>query len=455
MQLLAFNGGTSRRLVLSRLALSALLAAPLLSGCDLDELLEVDDDFTITPGVAQDTSNLANTFAGVKSVFGSAVGGWRNNYLGIISITGLASDELHSTDAFTTRWRLDQRDFDYETSNIEDEPFLDLQMARAEALAAAGLFAQSTQANSAEHAELYNIAGLSTVMLAENYCSGVPLSRVEGDGSFTYGPSLTQTQLFDQAIALFDSAAAVATNSERQRILSLLGKARAQLDKGDFAAAGQTAAQVPNSFADYLVEFDEGATRTENAVYQFNWDEGRISASNQEGTGNRGLPYGTAVDPRTPISATTRTANNGAAPVYLQEKYPDGNEDVALATAYEARYIQAEAALQAGQTVQFETFLNQARALQDLAPLTSVQIGTTAAQRIDTLFRERAYAMWLTGHRYSDLRRLVRQYNRDQATVFPTGTTINNLPYGTDIPFPIPFEEVNNPNFVGCIDTNA
>ena len=58
-----------------------------------------------------------------------------------------------------------------------------------------------------------------------------------------------------------------------------------------------------------------------------------------------------------------------------------------------------------------------------------------------------------------DLRRLIRQYGRTQDKVFPTGNfTRNGTPsgtYGTQVAFPVPDAELNNPNFHGCIDTKA
>ena len=54
----------------------------------------------------------------------------------------------------------------------------------------------------------------------------------------------------------------------------------------------------------------------------------------------------------------------------------------------------------------------------------------------------------------SDLRRLIRQYGRDTETVFPTGIHFKGTPYGSDVNFPVPFDEQNNPNFAACLDRN-
>ena len=67
--------------------------------------------------------------------------------------------------------------------------------------------------------------------------------------------------------------------------------------------------------------------------------------------------------------------------------------------------------------------------------------------------------MWGTAHRLNDLRRLERAvgvrggYGRPDASVFPTGSYFKNgLIYGTDVNFPIPLDEQNNPNFQQCLD---
>ena len=70
-------------------------------------------------------------------------------------------------------------------------------------------------------------------------------------------------------------------------------------------------------------------------------------------------------------------------------------------------------------------------------------------------WRERAFWLYLTGHRLGDLRRLVRQYNRPQETVFPTGDYHKGGEYGSDVNFPVSSDERNNPNFESCLDRSA
>jgi hypothetical protein len=75
---------------------------------------------------------------------------------------------------------------------------------------------------------------------------------------------------------------------------------------------------------------------------------------------------------------------------------------------------------------------------------------------VNLLFNERARWLWLTAHRLGDMRRLIRQYGRPANTVFPTGSyfKVNFASYGTDVNFPIPITEKQNPNFSACLDRN-
>jgi hypothetical protein len=120
----------------------------------------------------------------------------------------------------------------------------------------------------------------------------------------------------------------------------------------------------------------------------------------------------------------------------------------------------------------------QVSATRGLAPLVAAEVAAlTQREREDLHFRERAFWLYLTGQRLSDMRRLVRQYQRNPQTVFPTGTYAralyrsvtgssavtddSKLPmrsdgtYGSDVNFPIPFDEQNNPQFKECTDRKA
>ncbi len=78
--------------------------------------------------------------------------------------------------------------------------------------------------------------------------------------------------------------------------------------------------------------------------------------------------------------------------------------------------------------------------------------------RVTMLFTERAHWLFLTGHRQGDLRRLVRQYNRREDTVYPIGQWGPQLlvPRGTDVNIPVPIEEQEtNGLYHGCLNRDA
>ena len=118
--------------------------------------------------------------------------------------------------------------------------------------------------------------------------------------------------------------------------------------------------------------------------------------------------------------------------------------------------IEAEAALRAQNAASALTILNAARAtVTGLAPLTDAG---TADARINQLFRERAFWLFGRGYRLGDMRRLVRQYNRAPTSVFPVGAWHKGGNYGSDMNFPVPQAEQNNPNVPAgqsCLDRNA
>ena len=84
-----------------------------------------------------------------------------------------------------------------------------------------------------------------------------------------------------------------------------------------------------------------------------------------------------------------------------------------------------------------------------------VHEGEAQDAAIDLYFREKAFWTFGRGQRLGDLRRLVRQYNRTPANVFPTGDFFKGGQYGSDMNLPIPQAEFNNQNFKGCLDRSA
>jgi hypothetical protein len=95
----------------------------------------------------------------------------------------------------------------------------------------------------------------------------------------------------------------------------------------------------------------------------------------------------------------------------------------------------------------------------------------TDSGRVSLQFRERAFWLFGTSTRLGDLRRLIRQYGRDQSTVFPVGPYVNgNNPnlatpipsYGMDVTLTLPPKvptstsaTISNPAYKGCLTSSA
>jgi len=192
--------------------------------------------------------------------------------------------------------------------------------------------------------------------------------------------------------------------------------------------------------------------------------------------GGNGFLFRSRSDPRTPFF-DGGAGFDGSTVLWSQQRYGSRKASITVATGVEARLIQAEAALKAGDTLAaggFYTQLNTPRTSSQRSyfdPTGAAPIGpmsalsptdaTAAGGAVNLLFAERARWLWLTAHRLGDLRRLVRPianggYQRPADTVFPTGPyfKVNFTNYGVDVNFPVPVTEKNNPNFTACLDRN-
>jgi len=441
-----------------------------LGACDVDSLLDVTDPTVAAPGTiateAAAPTTLAAAIGGFALAFSGAPGA--GSFVdGQIVASGTLGDELYIPDSFPTRLDVDQRATDFQNAT-QQATYARLHTARRLAEQSASLhgeFAGTT--NTVGHAHALSLAGFTYILFGENYCSGVPFSDVSPVGAIEFGPPLNTVQMFSRGIEFFDqaiaaaTAAGAATGAADQLSLARLGKARALLNRGqgnDRAEAAALAAQVPTAFV-YRIFHSEASTRQNNGVWAATNDTRRASPSDREG--NNGLPYRSANDPRvpwaTPATAAARLGFDGSTPFFQQLKYPARTSPVILASGVEARLIEAEHQLATGGN--WLATLNAVRAapptayypaaqfpnLGNLQPLTDPG---TEAGRVDLLFRERGFWMWLTSHRLGDHRRLMRQYGRTQAGAgFPTGEFFKGGQIGNHVSLLVPFDELNNPLF--------
>ena len=446
---------TGRRVGLNnagKLMLAGVLALGV-AACDSQEILDVPDPDVATPESVQDKSALSAVLAGAIGDFTVAYSGSAGTD-SQISLSALFTDEFQWAETFPTRQEVDIRSIQPVNATM-DPLFRNLQRARTAASRAADGFARFDPA-AAGYGEALNLEGTTYNLAGENYCSGVPFSELV-DGQTTYGDPLSRDSIFRRAVARADSAlkvlgASTATAFATNRSFAQLVKGRALVNLGQYAAAATAVAGVPTTFQ-YAVLHSENTGRQNNGIFSLVFEGRRFSVAEREG-GN-GLPFRTEQDSRTPNARGSGSLANGfdgTTALFLEQKYPARTTSVLVANGIEARLIEAESSLRAGNFGAALTALNSLRAGGGLADL--VDPGTTAA-RENLLFRERAYWLWLTSHRLGDMRRLVRQYGRNAETVFPTGPFFKGGVYGPDVNFPIPFDETNNPKFTTCLDRSA
>jgi hypothetical protein len=308
-------------------------------------------------------------------------------------------------------------------------------------------------------AELYALEGMAEVMLAEFYCSGIPLTNTPFQQNFQYTGALSTTEVLNQAIAHFDTALTYHTDSVPVLTLINVGKGRALLDLGQYTDAA-TAVQDVATDAQYVVTYN--ATGFSNQIGFATLSQYPRSLLVTDKEGRNGMQWGTTPqDPRVPLQP------DGLA--YDQIKYGQDTPMI-LASGIEARLIEAEAQLHAKDYTAWLATLTALDAEPGIpgsgglsgvpAPADPGSVDGSDSARVSMLFRERAFWLFLTGHRQGDLRRLVRQYGRDQSFTYPIGAMVPSNTYyplyGSRVNAAPPLaEQQQNYLYKGCLDRNA
>jgi hypothetical protein len=422
-------------------------------------LLDTDQPNIVDPNDAESEAGALSRRVGAITDFTFAQDGDGTQFEdGHILLSGLMADEFVLSTTPPTEQEVDQRRV-FENNGTVYDMFHNLHRARAAAEAAAVALRELRLEPDADNfiGEMLSLAGFTYLYFGESFCSGVPFSHLEGD-MIVYGTPQTTDEMFQTAVARFDSALAepgvVAELDPESGLepevtyLAAVGKGRALLDRGLFGEAAAAVVDVPTEFQ-YVTEHDDSPLRLQNAIYSYSlgwlW-----SVSDEEG--GVGLPYRTAEDPRVPFFDEESAGLDNTTPQFTLLKYDAAAAPVVVADGIEARLIEAEALLQVSNLGGMTAILNGLRATQGLDPLDPPG---SQDEGVDLLFSERAFWMFATGHRLGDMRRLIRQYGRTAEEVFPSGVYLKGGSYGTDVNIPMPQEEGNNPNFAGCIDRNA
>jgi hypothetical protein len=377
---------------------------------------------------------------------------------GHVLMSGILADEFVNPGFIPSRTEVDLRIAQPITFGLADL-FQSLHRARSAAEEAATALQTfgATPDTDTGIPEMLALAGFVYTFLAEDFCSGVPVSRLVND-QIVFGVPLTTMQLFDTAEVRFTTALAHPSIAPGDPIHSLasVGLGRTLLNQGLFAEAAVAVAAVPPDFV-YETEHATTPAALHNGVFEA-FNNGEFGVFDQEG-GN-GLDFVSAEDIRVQGDSGLGSDNNTES--WFPSKYPSFEASIPTADYLEAQLIIAESEMQAGAFGPMTQRLNDLRSAFDPASLPPLGTPGDLATATDLLFRERAFWLFATGHRLGDLRRLIRApYLRNAETVFPTGDYYKGgLTYGVDVNLPIPRRETNNPNLpedptTTCLDRNA
>jgi len=400
-----------------------------------------------------------------------ALGSLRNVTAGSESLWmygGLLTDEWKSSDTFLQRNETDQRAIQTNNGNINGA-YNGIQQARGfirDAIEQMDKYLPDAKGN---RGELYFALGFIEMQMAEDFCNGIPLA-LSRNGLIDYSDPgytpLTNAEVYVRAAAHLDSALTLAgaqtdAHSVAVKQAALIGKARVLVDQGKFteAAALVSTSTVPTSYQ-YLLSFAQ--TSGDNQIWSLNTNQGRYTVADSfddSGVIKNEIPFLSAKDPRVPVADPKKKGFDGQTNLFnfnIQRSDP-----APLVSGIDARLIEAEAKLSAGDFAGMMTILNALRtSVQTIGSLKTTAMATlpTPASKdaATTLyFREKALWTFSRGQRLGDERRQVRQYGRSQDQVFPTGPFHKNGVYGIDVNLPVTDSEKTNPNFKGCLDRNA
>jgi hypothetical protein len=442
------------------------LSSGVLASCEnlREDLLAVDDPDIITPATINSPEAADALRIGALARFRGATAGGESAWL----LGGLLVDEWKSSDTFLQRNETDQRRVQESNGNVQGM-LRELYRVRTNAREAIEALRKYKPEPAAGIGQMYFIIAFAEMQLAESFCNGTPLSEVV-NGVPQYGPPLTNAQVFNIALAHYDSALALATGTDTLSLsvnrAASVGKARTLIDLGRFNDAAAAVANVPTSFQ-WRVTFSLNAGS--NGIWNLNTSQKRWTVGDSFDVGgliNNALPFASARDPRVPVTGTstgTSPAGKGfdTSTNFIFQTLWGRTDPTPIVSGLDARLIEAEVRLRQGDIVGMMSILNALRASpQNLGAINTPvmpPLATPASNdaAIDLYFREKAFWTFSRGQRLGDLRRLVRQYGRNQNQVFPSGQFFKGGTYGSDVNFPVTVDEQNNPQFRGCLDRNA
>ncbi|MBW7934051.1 MAG: hypothetical protein H3C62_10685, partial [Gemmatimonadaceae bacterium] len=313
-----------------------------------NSFVEVTNPNVIDAATVDPTSGATTLALSAQQNFATAMG-WLAMY------SGWFTEEANVSDTFPTRNEFGFRLITDLNTSLSGDVWSPISLAAASAKTVMDLELPNASSN-INYARAATFRGFSILMIATDFCTG----------ALSSGPELTTAQLLDSAIVYFTKGvdigkAAGGTDGNNLANASLVGRARAKLQKGDKAGAAADAAAVPAGFNFDLRMTDDlsNRTRLSNRLYQFTFDRSSISVA----------PFFRTSDPRVPYKApgVSKLQGQDAVPggFFEQTKFSGYASPLRLASKLEADYIAAEAG---GDAVAQLALINARRAAAGLTP---------------------------------------------------------------------------------------
>jgi hypothetical protein len=423
------------------LAVGGVLASATIVGCDLNKALSVQPANLIDATALEAPENASLLAVGAASDFDCAF----NSY---VVVGGLIGEELDDALQTADRWPYDQRTVTANLSRYSQNGctalgiYQPLQAARVSADNVKRLLKGWTDVQVPGRqsliARMAAYEGWSELLIAEAFCQTV-FSTTHGE-TVNYGTIISRSQALDSAIANFSEAITTAqtvggASADSIRYFALVGRARAQQDKGDLASARTDALVVPATFV-WNVTNSNSNTRRQNRVFQEN--NPGIVPSSSIGARYRQATY--TSDPRIPIANSGKFSNGTNVPLWTQSKYAAVNSPIPVATGTEMQLLIAEADIATDRATTL-SIIAKSRAAGNQPAYT----GTTPADDLAEIIDQRRRALFLTGTHLGDIIR----YNLTVTPAAGTNTPWNQQ-YGPDkgsqLCLPLPqVELLNNP----------
>ncbi|HNV75979.1 MAG: hypothetical protein IPF87_03815 [Gemmatimonadetes bacterium] len=456
MHRISFGGRLARTLAVLGLASTAACSSV------TDTLLEATDPDLIPPGDVGSIEGARGLAIGTVSRLTAATAGSESTWL----FGGLLADEWGTSSTFVQNDETDQRRIQENNSQVSGMLYRLYRVRTSATQAVAGLKEWEPTAT-ASIGEMYFAKGFVELQLASDFCNGIPLSDGSGDKA-VFGDPLTVTQVFNSAVAQFDSAittvgSATDTISVAIARAARVGKARAQMGLNQVDAAAATVAGIPTTFAHRSLF---STTTQTNQLWSLGLSALRYTVGDSLQGNQRNIPVANAIpfatlnDPRVPVTKRTTAGQDGQTFMNTTTIFQQLTA-VDIVNGIDARFIEAEKALRDNNPTQWLAILNALRATPPtihsvaVTALPALTDPGTPAARINLHFREKALWTFSRGQRLGDMRRLIRQYGRSANDVFPTGPHYKGGVFGPDVNLPIIQDEQNNPKFKGCLDRNA